>query len=175
MSSFNWESTIVDPFLSLDDSSLIPMLQDSYVSQPNPKSKDSSNPANPTHVTNSVSPPYTDSSPSPSSANEDNESRPNGDTDHTRKASVDDIDIDEQRPSLSPISPDNRPKRSIAPSRRKSGGERIHVCALSSPIERVPHKLLFHFRMNPNFLNGKSKIARRNGLSENAKRSTSKM
>ncbi|GJJ08786.1 hypothetical protein Clacol_003005 [Clathrus columnatus] len=131
--SYLWESTAVDPFLSFDDSNLIHLLQDTYPSQPAPKPKDSTtnsqDSTSPNRISNPnpISPPYSDSSPSPSSANEDTASlhestRPNGDGDHKRKASIDDFEIDdEQRTSKSPTT-DSRSKRTIAPSRRKSGG-----------------------------------------------------
>lgn len=141
MASFDWESTIVDPFTSLDNSALIPILQDSYPPQSNPKPKDPLDVATANGAAaNSVSPPYSDSSPSPSSANDDgvsllNDSRPNGDTNHKRRASHDDIEVDEQQSaSKSLATQDGKLRRTVAPSRRKSGGERGHVCTLAFDI-----------------------------------------
>lgn len=184
MASFDWESTIVDPFTSLDNSTLIPLFQDSYPPQSNPKPKDSLDVATTNGATaNSVSPPYSDSSPSPSSANEDgvslNDSRPNGDTNHKRRASPDNIEIDEQQSaSKSPTTQDGKLRRTVAPSRRKSGGERGHVSTLAFDIilpwlESSSH--LAHIRTNRSFSSAKSKTARRNVPSEKGKRSTSKM
>ncbi|KAF8523096.1 hypothetical protein BU17DRAFT_63993 [Hysterangium stoloniferum] len=143
--SFDWDSNISPSIPSLDENDFMLLLQTQFPSisgTPIPSSAATKKPAvetaNPQsldkyQIPSSISPLSTDSSPSPPSAHEDNNS-PNGSNNHKRsvsteeephkrKASTDDFDDEIGQPSAKNQHTDGSRKNSLT-RRKSSGGEK---------------------------------------------------